>query len=136
MSSPLNLKAESSLIGIAFLEHIYRQDANNEQLIELRNQLKKNVPENAANPYAALFQEKLAPRTIQNLPSIQLSLNYAVNRTRQPEENIRQAIQQVQSSLGQSAQPNQLQESPQRQQAQPNAQPQAPQQQAQPSRQR
>ena len=99
MPERANLKAESSLVGLAYLEQIYRNDASNEQFLALQRQITQNIPQNAQNPYRELFQERLAPKTIANLSSIQLSLDYASDRTRQPESAVQQAIQQLQSAL-------------------------------------
>jgi hypothetical protein len=79
------LKAETSLVGLAYLNYIYQNDIANAHFCEAMLLMHAQVPGGRANPYVALFTLKNAAATMAALADVQLIFDYAIARSDPPE---------------------------------------------------
>jgi len=73
-----DLKRETSLIGLAYLNYIYQNDIRNEHFCQAMLLMHAQVPKGTANPYLALFEARNAGPTLAAL------FDYAIARTDPP----------------------------------------------------
>ena len=84
-----DLKKETSLIGMAYLNYIYQNDIDNRYFCESMLLMMSQVPAGTANPYVGLFTRKRAVTTMAALADVQLAFDYAIARTDPPEAKVR-----------------------------------------------
>jgi hypothetical protein len=76
------LKRETSLVGLAYLNYIYKNDIANQHFCE----------PGTANPYVALFTPERAGPAMAALADVQLAFDYAIARTDAPEAKLEAAL--------------------------------------------
>jgi hypothetical protein len=86
------LKKQTSLVGMAYLNYIYQNDIANQHFCEAMLLMHAQVPAGTANPFVALFTPVHAARTMANLADVQLVFDYSIARTNPP-------VAKVESSL-------------------------------------
>jgi hypothetical protein len=79
-----DLKRETSLIGLAYLNYIYQNDIANEHFCQAMLLMHAQVPKGGANPYVALFEARNAAATLAALADVQLCFDYAIAHTDPP----------------------------------------------------
>jgi hypothetical protein len=93
------LKKETSLIGMAYLNYIYQNDIANQHFCEAMLLMASQVPAGTANPYVALFTPERAVTTMAALADVQLAFDYAIARTNPPEATVRASVDAVRKSM-------------------------------------
>jgi len=86
------LKAEASLVGLAYLNYIYQNDIANQHFCEAMLLMHAQVPRGTANPYVGLFTPERAGPTMAALADVQLAFDYAIARTDPPEAKLESAL--------------------------------------------
>jgi hypothetical protein len=94
-----DLKKETSLIGMAYLNYIYQNDIDNRHFCEAMLLMSSQVPAGTANPYVGLFTRKRAVTTMAALADVQLAFDYAIARTSPPEATVRASVDKVRKSM-------------------------------------
>ena len=94
-----DLKRETSLIGLAYLNYIYQNDLKNPHFCESMLLMAAQVPPGTPNVYVQLFEKGMGERTLPLLQEIQLAFDYSIGRSQPPEEKVRAAIQKLQTVL-------------------------------------
>lgn len=94
-----DLKRETSLIGMAYLNYIYQNDIANKHFCEAMLLMSSQVPTGAVNPYVDLFTPRRAVTTMAALADVQLSFDYAIARTSPPESTVRVSVDNVRKSM-------------------------------------
>jgi hypothetical protein len=94
-----DLKKETSLIGMAYLNYIYQNDIANKHFCEAMLLMSSQVPASTRNPYVRLFTPRRAVTTVAVLADVQLSFDYAIARTNPPEETVRASVDNVRKSM-------------------------------------
>jgi hypothetical protein len=79
-----DLKRETSLIGLAYLNYIYQNDIANEHFCQAMLLMHAQVPEGTPNPYVALFTPAHGAATLAALADVQLCFDYSIARTDPP----------------------------------------------------
>lgn len=93
------LKAETSLIGMAYLNYIYQNDLKNPHFCQSMMLMNSQVPASSTNPYTHLFDPGMGEKTIPILQDIQLSFDYSIARTNPPESTVQKSIATIQAAL-------------------------------------
>jgi hypothetical protein len=93
------LKKQTSLIGMAYLNYIYQNDIKNEHFCQSMLLMNSQVPEATNNPYIHLFDAEMASKTMPILEDIQMSFDYSIGRTNPPIEKLKNSINKVQNAL-------------------------------------
>jgi hypothetical protein len=75
------LKKETSLVGMAYLNYIYQNDIANEHFCQAMLLMHAQVPAGTANPFVALFTPARAAKTMAALADVQLAFDYSIART-------------------------------------------------------
>ena len=88
-----DLKRETSLVGMAYLNYIYQNDIKNQHFCEAMLLMDSQVPAGAANPYTKLFALKSASQTMGALADVQLCFDYAIARTDPPEATVKASLE-------------------------------------------
>ena len=94
-----DLKKETSLIGMAYLNYIYQNDIANQHFCEAMLLMSSQVPAGTANPYVVLFTPAQAVTTMAALADVQLAFDYAIARTDPPEATVRASVDTVRKSM-------------------------------------
>jgi hypothetical protein len=94
-----DLKKETSLIGMAYLNYIYQNDIDNRHFCESMLLMMSQVPAGTANPYVGLFTRRRAVTTMAALADVQLAFDYAIARTDPPEAKVRASVDTVRKGL-------------------------------------
>jgi hypothetical protein len=94
-----DLKKETSLIGMAYLNYIYQNDIDNRHFCEAMLLMSSQVPAGAGNPYVGLFTPARAVTTMAALADVQLAFDYAIARTDPPEAKVRASVDTVRKSM-------------------------------------
>jgi hypothetical protein len=94
-----DLKKETSLIGMAYLNYIYQNDIANQHFCQAMLLMGSQVPAGTRNPYVALFTRKRAVSTIAALADVQLAFDYSIARTSPPEQTVRASVDNVRKSM-------------------------------------
>jgi hypothetical protein len=94
-----DLKKETSLIGMAYLNYIYQNDIANQHFCEAMLLMASQVPAGTRNPYVGLFTRKRAVTTMAALADVQLAFDYAIARTNPPEAKVRGSVETVRKSM-------------------------------------
>ncbi len=76
-----DLKRETSLVGMAYLNYIYANDLANEHFCQAMLLMHAQVPAGAGNPFVALFTPEHAVATMAALADVQLALDLAIARS-------------------------------------------------------
>ena len=93
------LKKETSLIGMAYLNYIYQNDIANQHFCEAMLLMASQVPAGTANPYVGLFTPARAVTTMAILADVQLAFDYAIARTNPPEATVRASVDTIRKSM-------------------------------------
>lgn len=93
------LKKQTSLIGMAYLNYIYQNDIKNEHFCQSMLLMNSQVPDNTQNPYVHLFDAKMAEKTMAVLEDVQLSFDYSIARTNPPVEKVQKSVDKIQAVL-------------------------------------
>lgn len=93
------LKADTSLIGMAYLNYIYQNDLSNPHFMQSMMLMNSQVPAGTANPYVQLFDRGRGEKTIAVLQDIQLSFDYSIARTNPPESKVQASVSNIQTAL-------------------------------------
>ena len=94
-----DLKKETSLIGMAYLNYIYQNDIANQHFCEAMLLMASQVPAATANPYVELFTPARAVTTMAILADVQLAFDYAIARTNPPEATVRASVETIRKSM-------------------------------------
>jgi hypothetical protein len=94
-----DLKKETSLIGMAYLNYIYQNDIANQHFCEAMLLMSSQVPAGTRNPYVGLFTRKRAVSTMAALADVQLAFDYSIARTNPPEATVRASVDTVRKSM-------------------------------------
>lgn len=87
-----DLKRETSLVGMAYLNTIYQNDIANRHFCEAMLLMSAQAPAGTANPYVALFTPEHAEKTMAALADVQLSFDYAIARTDPPQAKVEASL--------------------------------------------
>lgn len=93
------LKKETSLIGMAYLNYIYQNDLTNEHFCQAILLMHAQVPAETANPYVKLFDKGMGETTLAILEDIQLSFDYSISRSNPLEEKLKASIDKIKAAL-------------------------------------
>jgi hypothetical protein len=93
------LKKQTSLIGMAYLNYIYQNDLKNEHFCQSMLLMNSQVPEGAVNPYVHLFDVEISNKTIPILEDVQLSFDYSIGRTNPPIDKVQNSVTKIQAAL-------------------------------------
>ncbi len=93
------LKQQTSLIGMAYLNYIYQNDIKNEHFCQSMLLMNSQVPAGIGNPYIHLFDAEMAGKTMPILEDIQLSFDYAIARTNPPLEKVQASVNSIQTII-------------------------------------
>ncbi len=93
------LKKQTSLIGMAYLNYIYQNDLKNEHFCQSMLLMNSQVPEGTINPYVHLFDAVMASKTMQILEDVQMSFDYSIGRTNPPIEKVQSSVSKIQAAL-------------------------------------
>jgi hypothetical protein len=93
------LKKETSLIGMAYLNYIYQNDLGNEHFCQAMLLMHAQVPAKTANPYVKLFDKGMGEKTLAILEDIQLSFDYSIGRSNPPAERLKASIDKIKAAL-------------------------------------
>jgi hypothetical protein len=88
-----DLKRETSLVGMAYLNYIYQNDIKNQHFCEAMLLMDSQVPAGAANLYTKLFAPEFASQTMAALADVQLCFDYAIARTAPPEATVKASLE-------------------------------------------
>jgi hypothetical protein len=97
-----DLKKITSLIGLTYLNYIYQNDLSNKHFCESMLFMKSQTAnfDEDKNPYVRLFDIENSKQTIQILEDIQLSFDYAIDRTILPEEKVQNSVNKINKVIG------------------------------------
>jgi hypothetical protein len=95
------MKKETSLIGMAYLNYIYQNDLTNEHFCQAMLLMHAQVPAETNNPYVKLFDTGMGEKTLAILEDIQLSFDYSIARSNPPEETLKISIDKMRAALKQ-----------------------------------
>lgn len=93
------MKKETSLIGMAYLNYIYQNDLTNEHFCQAMLLMHAQVPAKTDNPYVKLFDTGMGEKTLAILEDIQLSFDYSIARSNPPEETLKMSIDKMRAAL-------------------------------------
>lgn len=93
------LKKQTSLIGMAYLNYLYQNDLTNPHFCQSMLLMNSQVPSATTNPYEHLFDAEMAPTTMPILQDIQLSFDYSIGRTNPPIKKIEASVKNIQAVL-------------------------------------
>lgn len=93
------LKKQTSLIGMAYLNYIYQNDIKNEHFCQSMLLMNNQVPAGTDNPYVHLFDAAMASKTMAILEDVQLSFDYSIGRTNPPVKKIQGSVKNIQAAL-------------------------------------
>ncbi len=93
------LKKETSLIGMAYLNYIYQNDLANEHFCQAMLLMQAQVPAGTDNPYVKLFDKGMGEKTLAILEDIQLSFDYSIARSNPSEEKMKAAIDRIRAAV-------------------------------------
>ncbi|MDR3492476.1 MAG: hypothetical protein P4M12_10655 [Gammaproteobacteria bacterium] len=96
------LKKQTSLIGMAYLNYIYQNDTQNEHFCQSMLLMNSQVPEGTNNPYIHLFDIEMAGKTMPVLEDVQMSFDYSIGRTNPPVNKVQHSVDKIQAALKQS----------------------------------
>jgi len=94
-----DLRMETSLIGMAYLNYIYQNDLANAHFREAMVLMNSQVPTGTANPYVRLFARGMGEKTLAILQDVQLAFDYSIGRSKPSEKKIRASIGKVEAVL-------------------------------------
>jgi hypothetical protein len=95
------LKKETSLIGMAYLNYIYQNDLSNEHFCQAMLLMSAQIPAETDNPYVKLFDTGMGETTLAILEDIQLSFDYSIARSNPSEEKPKASIDKIRAALKQ-----------------------------------
>lgn len=93
------LKKQTSLIGMAYLNYIYQNDILNGHFCQSMLLMNSQVPAGTNNPYEHLFDTAMANKTMPILEDVQLSFDYSIGRTNPPLEKVQASVKKIQAAL-------------------------------------
>jgi hypothetical protein len=93
------LKRDTSLVGLAYLNYIYQNDIKNEHFCQSMLLMDSQVPAGTKNPYTKLFTPKSAKKTMAALADVQMCFDYAIARTNPPDEVVKASLKAVRKIL-------------------------------------
>jgi hypothetical protein len=93
------LKKQTSLIGMAYLNYIYQNDLKNEHFCQSMLLMNSQVPAGTNNPYIHLFDAEMASKTMPVLEDVQMSFDYSIGRTNPPIEKVQASVSAIQAAL-------------------------------------
>ncbi len=94
-----DLKKETSLIGMAYLNYIYQNDLTNEHFGQAMLLMDAQAPAKTENPYVRLFDKGMGEKTLAVLEDVQLSFDYSIARTQPSEEKLKASIRRIKAAL-------------------------------------
>lgn len=102
VSKPIQseLKKETSLIGMAYLNYIYQNDLTNLHFRQAMTLMSRQVPPGTENIYVGLFAEGMGNRTMPILQEVQLAFDYSIARSNPSEKKLQAAIRKIRAALG------------------------------------
>jgi hypothetical protein len=87
-----DLKRETSLVGMAYLNYIYANDFANDHFCQAMLLMSAQVPAGTANPFVALFTPEHAVATMGALADVQLALDLAIARSNPAPEKMQASL--------------------------------------------
>ena len=93
------LKKETSLIGMAYLNYIYQNDLTNEHFCQAMMLMNAQLPAGTSNPYVKLFDKGRGEKTLAVLEDIQLSFDYSIARSNPAEEKLKASINKIKAAF-------------------------------------
>jgi hypothetical protein len=93
------LKKQTSLIGLVYLNYIYQNDLTNEHFCQCMLLMNSQVPVGTENPYVHLFDKGMGEKLLTVLEDTQLSLDYAMGRSNPPAEKVQASVRKIQAVL-------------------------------------
>lgn len=94
-----DLKKETSLIGMAYLNYIYQNDITNPHFCQSMLLMNSQVPANTNNPYVILFDSKNAQKTMSALQDVQLAFDYSIGRSSPADDKMWASINKLKALL-------------------------------------
>lgn len=93
------LKKQTSLIGMAYLNYIYQNDLQNDHFCQSMLLMNSQVPEGTNNPYVHLFDVEMASKTMPVLENIQMSFDYSIARTNPSLDQVQGSVDKIKAAL-------------------------------------
>lgn len=93
------LKKQTSLIGMAYLNYIYQNDIKNEHFCQSMLLMNAQIPPKTPNPYIHLFDAEMATKTMPILADIQMAFDYSIGRTNPPITIVEASVKTIQRIL-------------------------------------
>lgn len=93
------LKKQTSLIGMAYLNYIYQNDIKNEHFCQSMLLMNSQVPPETNNPYVHLFDAEMASKTMPILENVQMAFDYSIGRTNPPQAIVQKSVDTIQAAL-------------------------------------
>jgi hypothetical protein len=93
------LKRETSLVGMAYLNYIYQNDIKNKHFCESMLLMSSQVPADTRNRYVDLFLPQRARKTLGALDAVQMCFDHAIARTPAPEAEVKASLARVRKTL-------------------------------------
>lgn len=93
------LKKETSLVGMAYLNDIYRNDRLNAHFCQAMLLMNAQIPPGTENPYLQLFDDGMGKETLGVLDDIQLAFDYAIARSNPSPKKMQAALERIQALL-------------------------------------
>ena len=93
------LKRETSLVGMAYLNYIYQNDIKNKHFCESMLLMSSQMPAGTRNRYVGLFSPQRARKTLAALDAVQMCFDHAIARTPAPKVEVRASLACVQKAL-------------------------------------
>jgi hypothetical protein len=94
------LKRETSLVGMAYLNYIYSNDLANEHFCQAMLLMHAQVPSGTPNPFVALFTPENAVATMGALADVQLALDLAIARSSPTAEKMEASLAMLRAIVG------------------------------------
>ena len=93
------LKKQTSLIGMAYLNYIYQNDIKNEHFCQSMLLMNSQVPAGTNNPYVHLFDAEMANKTMPLLEDVQMCFDYSIGRTNPSTEKVQGSVNNIRAVL-------------------------------------
>src|ERR1700741_2153916 len=93
------LKKQTSLIGLVYLNYIYQNDLTNEHFCQCMLLMNSQVPAGTDNPYVHLFDKGMGEKMLAVLEDVQLSLHYSIARSNPADDKVQNSIDTIKSAL-------------------------------------
>lgn len=93
------LKRETSLVGMAYLNYIYQNDIKNKHFCQSMLLMSSQIPAGTRNRYVDLFSPQRARKTLAALDAVQMCFDHAIARTNASEVEVKASVARVRKAL-------------------------------------